>query len=143
MSRSFIRELAISVPILIVVVLLGAHLVVVPTGSMKPVINEGDVVLFENNDVLGLFSEFNSSNIKTGDIIIYDFNSSSTIHRVVAINDSDGGKYYTLKGDANDDADNVNVTPEMVTGKVLTWGSNPITIPKIGWVILWFNGGSN
>jgi signal peptidase len=147
---SFIRELVISLPILIIVVILSSHLVVVPTGSMTPVISEGDVVLIENVDVLGLFKEFNPGDVKIGDIILYnDSNSSSNgeygtvIHRVVAINESEGKKNFTLKGDANSAADDGNVYPEQVTSRVLTWGGNPITIPKVGWIILWFKGGTS
>jgi signal peptidase I len=41
---SLIRELAISLPIVIIIAIIGTHLVVVPTGNMTPAINEGDLV---------------------------------------------------------------------------------------------------
>ena len=151
---SFIKELAISIPLVIIVALIATHFVVVPTGSMVPSIKEGDMVLAEKVDVLGLFGEFNPENIQKGDIIIYDdLNSSNeenadsshgdnekVIHRVVAINESNGEKYFTLKGDANNETDDEAVQPSEIEGKVVTWNGNPIVIPEIGWLILWFNG---
>ncbi|MCE5213641.1 MAG: S26 family signal peptidase, partial [Methanobacterium sp.] len=55
---SFIKELAIAIPIVVVLAIIGAHLVVVPTGSMTPAINEGDMVIVEKTDVFGLMGEF-------------------------------------------------------------------------------------
>lgn len=140
---SFIKELAISIPILIIISLIGAHLVVVPTGSMIPVINEGDMVLVEKTDVLGLMEEFNPEDVKAGDIIIYEKNSSSgdemVIHRVIAVNESEGKKQFKMKGDNNNISDPGMVSSESVTGKVITWGVDPVKIPQVGWIFLWFN----
>ena len=138
-----VRELVVSFPIFILVAYLGSHLVVVPTGSMTPTINEGDVVLVDNIEALGFIKEFNAADVKNGDIIIYKSsnpveNTDSIIHRVVAINESDGRKYFTLKGDANRAADDEKVYPDNITGKVITWGGNPIKMP-LGWLINRFN----
>lgn len=152
---SFLKELAISIPILIVVAIVASHIVVVPTGSMAPSINEGDMVLAEKVDVLGLFEEFHPETVKEGDIIIYEEPNSSTsyeeeansshggemiIHRVININESQGESSYTLKGDANLEPDEEKVHPKNVKGKILTWNGKPMVIPHVGWLILWFKG---
>jgi signal peptidase I len=140
---SLIRELAISLPIFIVVALFATHLAVVPTGSMSPAINEGDVVFVQNTEALQVLKEFDVKDVKIGDIIIYKSNLSenedSTIHRVVATNDTNGTKYFILKGDNNIGVDDENVYSEDITARVLTWGGNPIKIPQLGWVLLWFH----
>lgn len=168
---SFKRELAISLPILMVIALVASHMVVVPTGSMAPSINEGDMVFAEKVDVLGLFGELHPETIKEGDIIIYEESNSSypsgeeasasnaeettaqgeetssshgegqmIIHRVVAINESNGEKYFILKGDANSQPDDEKVHPANVEGRIFTWDGKPVVIPQVGWLILWFKG---
>lgn len=141
---SFIRELAISLPILIIIAVVGTHLVVVPTGSMSPAINEGDMVLVEKTDVLGLIEELNPQEVKEGDIIIYEKSNTSeeasVIHRVIAVNKSEGKKTFTLKGDNNTISDKNTVSTESVKGRVITWGADPVKIPVIGWLMLWFKG---
>jgi signal peptidase len=149
--KDFIKEILISLPILLIVVILASQLVVVPTESMKPVITEGDVVLVEKTDLMGLYQELNTSTVKVGDIIIYSEGESSgghgseeaVIHRVISINESeDGEKFFILKGDNNPAPDEANVTEDQITGRVVTLNGNPITIPKLGYLVLWFKGGS-
>jgi signal peptidase len=139
---SLIKELAISLPIVIIIAIIGTHLVVVPTGSMSPAINEGDMVLVEKTDVLGLFEELHPESVKTGDIIIYGDHESNefVIHRVIGINESEGSMQLTMKGDNNSEADEGAVNSSQITGRVLTWGDSPIKIPQVGWAVLWFNG---
>jgi signal peptidase I len=139
---SLIKEIAVLLPILLVMAYLGSHLVVVPTGSMTPAINEGDLVFVQNTEIFGMVKEFDASDVKTGDIILYNSinetgKSDSVIHRVVATNESQGEKYYILKGDANQFTDDENVCSEDITSRVVTWGGNPIKIPGIGWILLW------
>jgi signal peptidase len=151
--KEFIKEILISLPILLIVVIIASQLVVVPTESMKPVVSAGDVVLVEKTDVLGMFQELNTSTIKVGDIIIYgEANEQASgghgseeaiIHRVISVNESEGQKYFIVKGDNNLNPDDVNVTSEQISGRVVTWNGKPITIPKIGYIVLWFKGGNS
>ncbi len=151
MSMSFLKEVLITIPIIIVVAIIASQLVVVPTESMKPVISEGDVVLVEKTDILGLFSEMNPETVKVGDIIIYSESASggghgeesAIIHRVVAVKEEAGKKYFVLKGDNNQNVDAEHVSVEQVKGRAITWGGNPVVIPQIGWAILWFKGSGN
>jgi signal peptidase len=139
---SFIKELAIAIPIIVVLALIGAHLVVVPTGSMSPAINEGDMVIVEKTDVFGLMGEFNPKDVKQGDVIIYSKSHSSeeefVIHRVAEINESSGKKQFRMKGDNNTLYDEEMVSPDQVTGRVLTWNNGSLKIPQVGWLVLWF-----
>lgn len=155
---SFIKELAISIPILIVIVIIASHIAAVPTGSMSPSIEEGDLVIVEKVDVLGLFEEFDPESVKEGDIIIYEESTSNgeeasdshgeesssndgeemIIHRVVAINETPEGRYFILKGDANQEVDEEQVNSSYVEARIVTWDGKPLTIPQLGWVLLWF-----
>jgi signal peptidase len=138
---SLLRELAIAIPIFIVALIIASQLVVVPTSSMTPTIKVGDMVLVEKNNVLGMINEVNPETIKVGDVIVYEKNSSGVseniIHRVVAINESGGQKYYVLKGDNNSVVDPALVPTNTVIGKAVYWSGKPVTIPGVGNLFLW------
>jgi signal peptidase len=89
---------------------------VIPTGSMVPVFNPGDIVM-----VLKVSPE----NIKLGDIIEFRTETINVVHRVIEIEKN--GNFVT-KGDANDTIDADPVDPRNVNGKVM------FTVPKVGWV---------
>ena len=80
---------------------------VIPTGSMVPVFNPGDIVM-----VIKVSPE----NIKLGDIIEYRTETINVVHRVIKIEKS--GSFVT-KGDANNTIDADPVDPRNVTGKVM------------------------
>ncbi len=142
---SLLKELAIAIPIFIVAMIIASQLVVVPTSSMTPTILKGDMVVVEKNNILGMgVNETNPNNIKIGDVIVYAKNASGTpeliIHRVVAINETGGQKYYTLKGDNNSVNDPKLVPTSAVIGEAVLWGGKPITIPYVGNIFLWLKG---
>jgi len=90
---------------------------VIPTGSMVPVFNPGDIVLV---------AKINPANIRTGDIIEYRTEERiNIVHRVIEIQKN--GNLIT-KGDANNAADSQPVDPRNVNGKVI------FKIPKVGWL---------
>lgn len=103
----------------------GVQPTIISSGSMKPTLYTGDIVLVADADI---------SEIQEGDIIQYEWHNFSTIHRVVQIAGPEGSdqKAFLTKGDANDDIDADPVTSEQVTGKVV------FTIPKLGWIPLIF-----
>jgi len=144
---SLIRELAIAIPIFLIVTIIASQLVVVPTASMTPTIKQGDMVIVEKTNVLDMIKELNPENIKTGDVIVYEKNSTggieNIIHRVVAVNESEGQKYYILKGDNNTIEDQGKVLPDQVMAKAVSWNGKPITIPQVGWILLWLKGSTN
>jgi signal peptidase len=90
---------------------------VIPTGSMVPVFNPGDIVLV---------AKISPTNIKLGDIIEYRTEERiNIVHRVIEIQKN--GNFIT-KGDANNTADSQPVDPRNVNGRVI------LKIPKIGWL---------
>lgn len=71
-------------------------MVVVGTESMTGSIDRGDAVIYE---------EYDGSNIKIGQVIMFEHNNLKTIHRVTKIIESNGEIRYYTKGDANLDED--------------------------------------
>jgi signal peptidase I len=93
----------------------------VPSGSMVPVINPGDVVLTV---------PVQPSVIKVGDIIEYRNKQENIniVHRVIAIGGSTQNLSFIFKGDANDSPDANAVSPQQIMGRVV------VIVPKIGWI---------
>lgn len=76
--------------------LLSSDMKVIVGNSMSPTINQGDIVIIEENP----------DSIEQDDIIIYDatWYPHPVIARVVSIkNDSNGNPLYEMKGDNNPD----------------------------------------
>ena len=93
----------------------------VVSGSMKPAFERGDLIFIKGVDSI--------SDIKIGDIIVYqDSTGREIVHRVVGINAQDN--IITTKGDANPSGD-PPFPFDRVRGKVLFW------IPRIGYISLW------
>jgi len=100
--------------------------VVVASGSMKPTLNVGDLLIIGG---------INSSNLKVGDIIIFRppnpyWNGVPWVHRIVIIQHKDGNVIIKTKGDANTYPDPFWLTGENVIGKVIG------RIPYIGMLSL-------
>ena len=139
---SLIKEIIIYVPIIIIIAALASHMVAVPTGSMDPAIQEGDLILTEQTEILGVLHELNPEDVKVGDIILYKENSSNgsglgestdiIVHRVIGIEKSGNNTYFTLKGDNNSAPDPEKVTPDQVVGKVIVVDNYVLKIPQIG-----------
>ncbi|AXV40113.1 signal peptidase I [Methanobacterium sp. BAmetb5] len=136
------REIASYVIIILVGIVLAQHLNVVVSGSMEPVFYRGDVVVIEKSNFIGL-QEINPSDLKVGDIVIYNATwfPEPVIHRIISIQEgSDGQKYYVTKGDNNPKADPSLVSVNQVQAKVVSIGNQPLVIPKIGYITLWIRG---
>lgn len=94
---------------------------VVPTGSMIPVINPGDMVIV---------AKTSGSNVKLGDIIEYRNVKEhiNIVHRVIEVQGEDAQRFFITKGD-NNNAPDIEPVPELnVVGKVV------FNIPKVGWI---------
>ena len=72
-------------------------IIVIGTDSMTGTINRGDAIIFEKYD---------GSDIKVGEIIMFNNNNLKTIHRVVKILEANGEVRYYTKGDSNKEYDN-------------------------------------
>jgi len=95
------------------------HGFIILSGSMEPALSPGDAVVVDG-----------SASVGVGDIITFDDgNAVPTTHRVIGV---EGGQYVT-QGDANENADSGLVSPDAVLGRVT------LTIPLIGYVVLWVN----
>ncbi|MDO9044741.1 MAG: signal peptidase I [Methanobacteriaceae archaeon] len=137
-----IKEIAIYIAIIIIGVIAAQHMNVVVSESMEPVFYRGDIVLVEKANFLGIH-EFNPEDVKKGDIVIYNANwfPDPVIHRVVATGTAKNGtKYYIIKGDNNPVPDPAVVYPSQITARVITIGTQPLFIPRIGYITLWIRG---
>ena len=88
----------------------GYSICYVLTGSMKPALNTGDVILIKNTE---------PENIVEGDIITFRstaLNDNYVTHRVYSIQDVSGTLLFTTKGDANDATDTEILTAESIEG---------------------------
>lgn len=135
------KEIASYAVILVVVLILAQHLNVVVSGSMEPAFYRGDIVAIQKADFFGIH-EFNSSDIKVGDVVVYDaaWYSQPVIHRVINITEINGTTMYLIKGDNNDSPDPYYVTADQIQEKVITVGDNLLVIPKVGYLSLWLRG---
>jgi len=95
------------------------HPTTVLSGSMRPVLDAGDVVIV---------AKTSADVVSQGDIIQFRKENVNIMHRVIAIQEDGASKFFVTKGDANDNRDSDPVIPEQVIGKVV------FKIPSIGWL---------
>lgn len=100
----------------------------ITSGSMWPVLNEGDLVFIQGGRKL--------EDLKVGDIIVWRAPPAAgrgadgqgfTIHRIAKLN----GSQITTKGDGNFNEDPV-IEYDQVIGRALTWRDKPVHIPYLG-----------
>jgi signal peptidase len=100
----------------------GVEPTAISSGSMRPTIETGDVVLID---------EISINDIQKGDVIQYDMDGIPTVHRVYDIKQTEEKNLvFITKGDANNAPDVDPVKPEQIQGKAV------FTIPKLGWIPL-------
>lgn len=97
-------------------------ILVIGSGSMTGTIDYGDAVVFES---------YKNQDIKVGDIIIFEHDGSSIIHRCIQIKKSNNEYHYYTKGDANILQDENYVTPQQIKGIV------NFKVKYIGYPSLW------
>lgn len=96
---------------------LGVQPTMITGPSMEPELALGDIVIVKPID---------AAEVEVGDVIRFQYENIHILHRVIAINETDGQITFTTKGDNNDDPDHDPVTPEQLEGKAV------MTIPKVG-----------
>jgi signal peptidase len=99
--------------------LLGFYPTIIASGSMRPKMDVGDIVIVIPVD---------PSKIQVGDIIQYWKEGEMTLHRVADINQAEGSRLFITKGDDNPIPDSDPIFPNQIKGKLI------LTIPKLGWI---------
>jgi signal peptidase I len=102
----------------------GMRPMTVLTGSMRPTIQPGDLVVDER---------ISPSQLRVGDIVTFqEPRGSRTItHRVRKVSISEGQARVTTRGDANDTVEKWQVPTTGNVGRVV------YTVPKIGYPVTW------
>lgn len=93
---------------------------IVESGSMEPTILTGSLVIIKP-----------ATSYAVGDIITFTSVSADvpTTHRIVAIREASGQKFFMTKGDANEEADTNETALRSVIGKVA------LVVPYVGFVL--------
>lgn len=98
--------------------------VAVASGSMEEELFVGDVAIIR---------KCNANDIEVGDIIEYQMEGYTIIHRVIEKKQRQGQFYFTTKGDNNKNADSKEVTEEQLIGKVI------FKIKYLGYPAIWLH----
>lgn len=135
-----------------VVNMTGFQVSVVPTPSMKPNINRGDMIILTKVD---------QDDVKVNDIVVYynyiyvlgGYRYERVVHRVISATDVDGEMHYVTQGDnpetnpspdvlrdANGNVISTYLTSDLFIAKVPQIGVNhwALRIPVIGYIVLFF-----
>ena len=88
----------------------GIKMYVIISGSMKPELDIGDIVIVK---------EVNQEDLKKGDIISYRQGHTVVTHRIDGIVSENNEDVYRTKGDSNNTEDSKLVTYENIEGKVI------------------------
>lgn len=101
--------------------LLGYQVKVVKSGSMEPAIPVSSIVVLAPSERYGV-----------GDVITFGTESTGRIpvtHRIVEVEGSGAEREFITKGDANEEADRVPVSPGAIIGSVR------FSVPYLGYLI--------
>ena len=98
---------------------------VIGSGSMTGTIDKGDVIIYD--------SKIDNSDIKIGDILVFDKNGTKLVHRVINIEYLNNSKVYYTKGDYNQKADEGYIKDDNIYGRV------NFKIKKIGKPTIWLH----
>ncbi|HBC85160.1 MAG TPA: signal peptidase I, partial [Clostridiales bacterium] len=101
--------------------------VAVMSNSMVPDFYRGYIVISKK------IKKDDIKEIKVGDILEYQLESNVIIHRVIEIEEKDGTRLFTTKGDNNDFPDMKKVEEKQVLGIV------KFKIPYAGYPSVWFS----
>ena len=103
----------------------GYHLVVVDGISMEPAYGRGDVAIVRDG--------VDPAALRVDDVILFRQGTLPIVHRIVTIEEGDGGRVFTTQGD-NVEAPDPPITADQIDGKVV------FLIPEVGNLNLWLRG---
>ena len=114
-KKSFrVSDIPVLLFIIVLVVLISGKfkysIIGVGSESMSPTIKKGDAVIYERIKTV--------DDIKVGDVLVFKSGSKMIIHRYMEKKEDNGTVYIVTKGDANNTADNLNLTINDIQGKV-------------------------
>lgn len=89
---------------------LGFKVMSVLSGSMRPYLEPGDMIVDKKID---------PAELMVGDIITYRIGRTLVTHRVVQITSKDGQTYFQTKGDANNVEDEHLIRESQIEGRLL------------------------
>ncbi|MCL2481941.1 MAG: signal peptidase I [Propionibacteriaceae bacterium] len=127
--------LCLAVILVVVPKVMGGTSLTVLTGSMKPGIMPGDVVVTKavNPEVIAA--------LKVGDIIVflpYADDSMVVTHRIIGVSSGSDGRSFITQGDNNNAPDEWNpVRADQIRGQMM------YVVPKIGFFKQWFGSHTN
>ena len=98
--------------------------VAIATGSMKEELHVGDVAIIKKCD---------AGDINVGDVIEYQMDNYTVIHRVIEKKQKNGQYYFKTKGDNNNTPDLEDIGEEKLIGKLI------FKIRYLGYPAVWLN----
>ena len=98
--------------------------VAIASGSMEDILYIGDVVLIK---------KCKGNDVNVGDIIEYQMDGYTVIHRIIEKYQTKGRFYFRTKGDNNSQPDTNMVTEDQIIGKVI------YKIRYLGYPSIWFD----
>lgn len=97
----------------------------IATGSMQPALQVGDLAVVDTTRTIPV----------EGDVISYESQGVSVVHRVIEVRQEEGETLWITKGDNNTEADPAPVHASQIEG-VVCW-----SLPWAGWLTLWMHAG--
>ena len=99
-------------------------MIVVGSESMSGALEKGDVIVYDKYD---------GEIVENGQIVLFDRNGTTVIHRVVDVKKINGVYRYYTKGDANEGSDSGYITSADLVGVV------KLRIPFVGYPTVWLH----
>jgi signal peptidase len=100
----------------------GYQMMMVTSGSMEPTFMTGSVIIVNTNE---------GQDYDVGDVAMFwtpDDPERNITHRIIAISEQDGQRYYQTQGDNNNAPDQELITLEQIRGKYAN-----VTVPYLGY----------
>ena len=107
----------------------GNRALIVRSGSMKPAIGVGDLVVVRASENIASPVKSKIPKYKVGEIVAFKSGESIVTHRIADVKVEGGKVFYETKGDANKTSDKGFVKEENILGAEF------VSVPKVGKII--------
>ena len=122
---SIVSSLCMIVCVSFVAGIFDTKMMVVGSESMSGSLEKGDVIIYD---------KYEGEVIPVGQIILFDRNGATIIHRVIDVKKINGVYRYYTKGDANEGSDSGYITSDVLVGVV------KLRVPFAGYPTIWLHG---